>query len=65
MFVHVAMRNDLALSSPSQRHAILQRVQSIQTREQAAQYIAGVDAKMKAARSAPYDLPEAQATPES
>jgi phospholipase C len=65
MFVHVAMRNDLALSAPSQRHAILQRVQSIQTREQAAQYIAEVDAKVNAARAAPYDLPQAEATPES
>ena len=51
-FVHVAMRQDLALSPAGQEHAILARVQTIQTRAQAAQYINEVRAKLQAARSA-------------
>ena len=51
-FVHVAMRRDLALSPAGQEHAILARVQTIQTRAQAAQYINEVRAKLQAARSA-------------
>jgi phospholipase C len=51
-FVLVAMRRDLALSPPTQKHAILTRVQTIQTRAQAAQYINEVRAKAQAARSA-------------
>ena len=49
-FVHLALRQDLALSSPEQRHAILARVQAIQTRAQAAQYINEVKAKVQAAK---------------
>ncbi len=45
--VHVAMRYDLALSPPSNRHAILARAQSIQTRGQAAQYITEVQDKVR------------------
>lgn len=47
LFVHVAMRHDLQLSPASARHAILQRVQSITTRGQAAAYLAEVEGKMK------------------
>jgi hypothetical protein len=46
------MRRDLALSPAGQEHAILARVQTIQTRAQAAQYINEVRAKLQAARSA-------------
>jgi phospholipase C len=47
-FLHIAMRNDMEVS-PAQTHAILARVQAIQTRAQAAQYIAEVGAKVRAA----------------
>jgi len=49
--VQVAMRHDLAISPPSARHAILTRVQTIQTRGQAAQYIADVQSRIQAAKS--------------
>jgi phospholipase C len=51
-FLHVAMRHDMALSPPAQRHAILTRVQAIQTRAQAAQYLSEVRAKIQAAKPA-------------
>jgi phospholipase C len=51
LLVHVAMRHDLALSLPSQQHAILARVQSIQTRQQAADYIAEVRSKVEQSKS--------------
>jgi phospholipase C len=50
-FVHVAMRRDLAVSPAAQRHAILARVQAIQTRAQAKQYIDEVRAKIQAAQA--------------
>jgi phospholipase C len=50
-FLHVAMRQDLALSPPSQKHEILTRVQGIRTRQQAQQYVAAVAAKVQAHRS--------------
>jgi phospholipase C len=50
LLVHVAMRHDLALSPPSQQHTILARVQSIQTRQQAADYIAEVRSKVQRAK---------------
>jgi phospholipase C len=50
-FLHIAMRLDIALSPASQKHAILARVQAIQTRTQAGQYIAEVGAKVRAARA--------------
>lgn len=43
------MRNDLALSPPQQKHAILARVQAIHTRAQAAAYLDEVQAKAGAA----------------
>jgi phospholipase C len=49
-FLHIAMRNDIAMA-PSQTHAILARVQAIQTRAQAAHYIAEVGARVRAARA--------------
>jgi phospholipase C len=51
-FVHVALRHDLALSPPEQKHAILVRVQGIQTRAQAGQYIEEVRVKVRASRRA-------------
>jgi phospholipase C len=50
-FLQIAMRHDVALSPASQKHAILARVQAIQTRTQAGQYIAEVGAKVRAARA--------------
>jgi phospholipase C len=50
-FLQIAMRHDIALSPTSQKHAILARVQAIQTRAQAAQYIAEVGSKVRAARA--------------
>lgn len=50
-FVHVAMRRDLTVSPAAQRHAILARVQAIQTRAQAKQYIDEVRAKIRAAQA--------------
>ena len=50
-FVHVAMLYDLELSPPSAKHDILARVQAIQTRGQAAQYMAEVQSKVQAARA--------------
>jgi len=50
-FLQIAMRHDIALSPGSQKHAILARVQAIQTRTQAGQYLAEVGAKVRAARA--------------
>ncbi|HVH77450.1 MAG TPA: alkaline phosphatase family protein [Stellaceae bacterium] len=47
-FLHVAMRHDIALSPPEAQPAILARVQAIQTRAQAAQYLDEVRAKVHA-----------------
>jgi phospholipase C len=52
LFLHVAMRHDLALSPPASRAAILARVKAIRTRAQAAQYLAEVGARVRAARAA-------------
>jgi phospholipase C len=49
-----AMRLDLELSAPSQTYAIVSRVQAIQTRGQAAQYLKEVEAKAKKARPSRY-----------
>jgi phospholipase C len=51
LLVHVAMRHDIATSPLSARHAILARVQAIQTRQQAADYLAEVRAKVQAAKA--------------
>jgi phospholipase C len=50
VLVHVAMRHDIATSPASDRHAILARVQAIQTRQQAADYIAEVRTRVQAAK---------------
>lgn len=50
--LHVAMRHDIATSPTSDRHAILARVQAIQTRQQAADYIAEVQTRVRAAKMA-------------
>lgn len=44
----VAMRLDMEISPPSEMHAILNRVQTIQTRGQAQQYLHEVETKKKA-----------------
>ena len=44
----VAMRLDMEISPPSEMHAILNRVQTIQTRGQAQQHLNEVDAKKTA-----------------
>jgi phospholipase C len=49
-FLHVAMRADIATSAADAKHAILSRVQSIQTQGQAAAYIQQVQAKVQAAK---------------
>jgi phospholipase C len=49
-FLHVAMRVDIATSAADSKHAILSRVQSIQTQGQAAAYIQEVQAKVQAAK---------------
>jgi phospholipase C len=51
LLVHVAMRHDIATSLASDRHAILARVQAIQTRQQAADYIAEVRTKVQATKA--------------
>jgi phospholipase C len=48
-FLHVAMRADVQLSPPEQREAIEARVRAIKTRGEAAQYIAEVRQKIRAA----------------
>jgi phospholipase C len=50
-FLHVAMKQDLEVSPPEAEHAILARVQSIQTRGQAAQYIKEVQGRVQAAKA--------------
>jgi phospholipase C len=50
-FLHVAMRADVATSPPEAKHAILARVQSIQTRGQATQYIQEVQGKLRAMKT--------------
>lgn len=51
-FLHLAMRRDVAMSDPAAQPAIVARVQTIQTRGEAAQYIQEVQAKMRAAGQA-------------
>ena len=48
-FLNLAMRRDIAMSDPAAQPAIVARVQAIQTRGEAAQYIQQVQAKMRAA----------------
>jgi phospholipase C len=49
--LHSAMRHDLQISAPEQRPAILARVQSIQTRGQAVQYLREVEGKVHPRRA--------------
>lgn len=48
-FLNLAMRRDMVMSDPAAQPAIVARVQAIQTRGEAAQYIQHVQAKMRAA----------------
>jgi len=51
VILHSALRQDLEMS-PKQRTAILHRVRSIKTREQARQYLAEVQKKLRDRRAA-------------
>ena len=51
VILNSALRQDLEMS-PDQRNQILQRVESIKTREQARQYLADVQKKLRALRAA-------------
>jgi phospholipase C len=50
LLLHVAMRHDISTSPTADRHAILARVQAIQTRQQAADYIAEVRNRVQAVK---------------
>jgi phospholipase C len=52
VILHSALRQDLEMS-PGERTQILQRVESIKTREQARKYLAGVQKKLRRNRSVP------------
>jgi phospholipase C len=52
VILNSALRQDLEMS-PDQRTQILQRVESIKTREQARQYLADVQTKLRAHRAVP------------
>jgi hypothetical protein len=51
VILHSALRQDLEMS-PGQRAVILERVRSIRTREQARQYLAEVQKKVRERRAA-------------
>jgi len=53
--IHSALRQDLELSPPAQRDAILARVSKIETREQARLYLADVQKKIHTRRPKPTD----------
>ena len=46
LFLHVAMRHELAISHTGQKQAILRRVQAIKTRAQAAQYLGEINGRL-------------------
>lgn len=50
LFLHIAMRHELALSHPGQRMAVLSRAQSVRTRAQAAQYLAEITDRVREAK---------------
>ncbi len=52
VIVNSALRQDLELSPAAQREQILKRVESIKTREQAREYLAEVQTKVRARRAA-------------
>lgn len=47
LFLHIAMRHDLALSHPGKRLAVLHRAQSVKTRAQAAQYLGEINERVR------------------
>ena len=51
LFLHIAMRHELALSHPGQRMAVLNRAQSVRTKAQAAQYLAEITDRVSEAKS--------------
>lgn len=46
LFLHVAMRHELAISHAGQKQAILRRAQAVKTRAQAAQYISEIKGRI-------------------
>jgi len=57
--VHAALRQELEVSPPEQRPAILARAAAIKTRQQAAQYLDAVRAKVRGVRAAAPGTPRA------
>lgn len=51
LFLHIAMRHELALSHPEKRIAVLRRAQEVRTRAQAAQYLGEITDRVSAAKS--------------
>lgn len=51
LFLHIAMRHELALSHPGKRLAVLNRARSVKTRAQAAQYLAEIDNRVSVAKA--------------
>jgi phospholipase C len=51
LFLHIAMRHELALSHPGKRDAVLRRAQAVQTRAQAAQYLAEITDRVSAVKA--------------
>lgn len=51
LFLHIAMRHELALSHPGKRLAVLGRARSVQTRAQAAQYLREINDRVGAAKA--------------
>jgi phospholipase C len=52
VFLHIAMRHELALSDPGKKLAVLGRAQAVKTRAQAARYIGEINARVDLAKRA-------------
>ncbi len=50
LFLHIAMRHELALSHPEQRMAVLNRARSVRTRSQAEQYLTEITSRVSEAK---------------
>lgn len=50
LFLHIAMRHELAVSDPTKRAAVLRRAQSVKTKAQAVQYLSEIDGRVSAAK---------------
>ncbi|MDA8092910.1 MAG: phosphoesterase [Betaproteobacteria bacterium] len=51
LFLHIAMRHELALSDPRRRLAVVRRAQAIRTPAQAARYLAEIDRRVSIAKA--------------